>query len=594
MSTASNVVRARGTAAERAVRQPLSVHMEVDGGDHVPIPHMRLDHVRERDEDELLDLEREDREPPGQLLKTELRGVVLLVLLYCLQGVPMGLVFGSLPFLLQQKASFSQIGFFSFATYPYSVKLLWSPLVDSLYFKSLGRRKSWIIPAQCVAGLFMVTLSYKIDEFVSEAHHIPTLTAYCIALITLIATQDIAVDGWALTLLSRRNVAYASTCQTTGLNIGYFLSFTIFLALNSPDFANRFLRSSPSPQGALQLSEYLRFWGWMYLVFSAALLFFREAAPGRAARSGAARAHRSPSPEGEEDSGRGGPGKEMDAPLLAQHAEAEEAVPPVGVVYKQMLSIVRLPNMRTLIGLLLTCKLAFAAADAATALKLLDRGFRREDMALLVLVEFPFEIIFAVMAGRWSSGSDPLRPWLNGYRARLLLCPLGALLVYAMPRPVAPGAGLPLSFYAIVMAYSLIVSLASTAMFVSMCAYFSRISDTAVGGTYMTLLNTLSNLGGTWPKAIVLFLIDYFTTASCRKGSEAVLLPAGQVCTSGDGKDACSKAGGSCDVGRDGYFVMIVVCLVLGTAILRWLTRTVKYLHTVRESDWKLRRAGAA
>lgn len=43
--------------------------------------------------------------------------------------------------------------------------------------------------------------------------------------------------GWALTLLSEENLAYASTCQTIGLNTGYLLSYTVFLALNSEDFA---------------------------------------------------------------------------------------------------------------------------------------------------------------------------------------------------------------------------------------------------------------------------------------------------------------------------------------------------------------------
>ena len=37
---------------------------------------------------------------------------------------------------------------------------------------------------------------------------------------------------------------------------------------------------------------------------------------------------------------------------------------------------------------------------------------------------------------------------------------------------------------------------ASQCMFVSTMAFFARISDPAMGGTYMTMLNTMSNLGG--------------------------------------------------------------------------------------------------
>ena len=45
------------------------------------------------------------------------------------------------------------------------------------------------------------------------------------------ATQDIAVDGWALTMLSKRNVGLASTCNTVGQTIGYFSAYTGFLSL---------------------------------------------------------------------------------------------------------------------------------------------------------------------------------------------------------------------------------------------------------------------------------------------------------------------------------------------------------------------------
>lgn len=36
------------------------------------------------------------------------------------------------PFLLQAKASYTAIGIFSLAAYPYSFKLAWSPVVDSV------------------------------------------------------------------------------------------------------------------------------------------------------------------------------------------------------------------------------------------------------------------------------------------------------------------------------------------------------------------------------------------------------------------------------------------------------------------------------
>lgn len=50
--------------------------------------------------------------------------------------------------MLQTRLSYAQIGTFSLAAYPYSLKLLWSPIVDSVYSSRWGRRKTWIIPIQ--------------------------------------------------------------------------------------------------------------------------------------------------------------------------------------------------------------------------------------------------------------------------------------------------------------------------------------------------------------------------------------------------------------------------------------------------------------
>eukprot|EP01023_Acetabularia_acetabulum_P012544 TRINITY_DN15874_c0_g1_i1.p2 TRINITY_DN15874_c0_g1~~TRINITY_DN15874_c0_g1_i1.p2 ORF type:complete len:177 (-),score=24.74 TRINITY_DN15874_c0_g1_i1:496-1026(-) len=87
-------------------------------------------------------------------------------------------------------------------------------------------------------------------------------------LVLLAATQDIAVDGWALTLLSKGHVGYASTCQTIGMNIGYFLSFTVFLALNDPDFCNSYFRSTPQSVGIITLASYLKFWGCTFAIIT--------------------------------------------------------------------------------------------------------------------------------------------------------------------------------------------------------------------------------------------------------------------------------------------------------------------------------------
>ena len=102
------------------------------------------------------------------------------------------------------------------------------------------------------------------------------LTAAFFALNFLAATQDIAVDGWALTMLSKGNRGYASTCNTVGQTAGYFIGNVVFLALNSPDFSNEYLRSIPSNTGVVTLPKFLWFWGIVFLITTTLVFIFKK------------------------------------------------------------------------------------------------------------------------------------------------------------------------------------------------------------------------------------------------------------------------------------------------------------------------------
>lgn len=190
--------------------------------------------------------------------RAELGSVLLLLALYVLQGIPLGLA-GSVPLILQSKnASYTEQAFFSFVFWPFSLKLLWAPLVDAVYLRRFGRRKSWLVPTQYVLGLFMIYLSTQVDLLLGDGQgrgpDVVALTVTFFLFEFLAATQDIAVDGWALTMLSRENVGYASTCNSVGQTAGYFLGNVLFLALESASFCNKYLRFQPQPRGIVTLS----------------------------------------------------------------------------------------------------------------------------------------------------------------------------------------------------------------------------------------------------------------------------------------------------------------------------------------------------
>lgn len=104
-------------------------------------------------------------------LKKDYKNIALLMFLYFLQGIPLGLT-GSLPFILSsRKVSYADQGTFSFAFWPFSLKLLWAPIVDAVFVKRIGRRKSWLVPIQYLLGAFMLLFSSYIREILDTSHH---------------------------------------------------------------------------------------------------------------------------------------------------------------------------------------------------------------------------------------------------------------------------------------------------------------------------------------------------------------------------------------------------------------------------------------
>jgi PAT family acetyl-CoA transporter-like MFS transporter 1 len=241
--------------------------------------------IGERDHDDHaddIDEQKEHHSSPN--LKGDYGSICILLFLYVLQGIPLGLA-AAIPMILQNRGvSYSEQAMFSLGNWPFSVKLLWAPLVDAMFWSRFGRRKSWLVPAQYMIGFTLIMASPYIDGLMGGHEQIQvnpldstasppvyrhpaiyTLTALFLFVNFLCATQDIAVDGWALTMLSRRNVIYASTCNTVGQTAGYFMGQVVLLAFESADFCNRYFRSTPKADGLITLSGFLYFWGIVFV-----------------------------------------------------------------------------------------------------------------------------------------------------------------------------------------------------------------------------------------------------------------------------------------------------------------------------------------
>lgn len=189
-------------------------------------------------------------------IRGDRKNLALLIFLYLMQGIPLGLT-GCIPMMLQKRgASYQTQAKFSVVYWPYNLKFIWAPIIDSLYSRRFGRRKSWLIPVQILIGLFMLLLSFFIDRWLGNKEqdaNIIILAVIFFIMTMLGCTQDIIVDGWALTMLKRRNIGYASICNNLGNPLGYILGYALVISLESAEFCNRYLRSEPQDVGIITL-----------------------------------------------------------------------------------------------------------------------------------------------------------------------------------------------------------------------------------------------------------------------------------------------------------------------------------------------------
>lgn len=247
----------------------------------------------------------------------------------------------------------------------------------------------------------MLILSQHVNQWLGgggSPPNVQVLTVIFFALNFLAATQDIAVDGWALTMLKRCNVGHASTCNSVGQTAGYFLGYVVFMALESTEFCNTYLRSQPEPEGFVTLPGFLWFWGIVFLATTTLVAIFkRENAPQASRRY-------------------------TDEPELN-----------IRQSYTLLLDILRMRPIQILGAILLTIKISFAASDAVSSLKLIDAGVPKDKLALLVVPLVPLQIILPLVISKYTTGPRPMDVYIKAIPYRLALGVIAAFVVWITP-----------------------------------------------------------------------------------------------------------------------------------------------------------------
>ncbi len=127
----------------------------------------------------------------------------------------------------------------------------------------------------------------------------------------------------------------------------------------------------------------------------------------------------------------------------------------------------------------------------------------------------PLIAMWPLIISKYTNSSNPLLFMSKILPVKLIITLLICVFVYYVPNFRLDDGEYPAYFFFICLVTFLVNGLVDTTLSLSLMSFFSKISDEALGGTYMTFLTTLTNLGGSYPGTVALFLINWLTRKHC-------------------------------------------------------------------------------
>ena len=143
-------------------------------------------------------------------------------LLYFIEGSPVSILWEVLPVYLRvQGTSLRAIGGLRLLELPFSLKFLWSPLVQRF-----GDRRTWVTGAMLVVALVVVFL-----PAVDPARGLTMLFVLVLVLTIAAATQDMAIDAYTVALVSREEQGAANGVRASAYRVALVLLGSGMVAL---------------------------------------------------------------------------------------------------------------------------------------------------------------------------------------------------------------------------------------------------------------------------------------------------------------------------------------------------------------------------
>jgi PAT family beta-lactamase induction signal transducer AmpG len=150
-----------------------------------------------------------------------------LSLLSFSSGLPLGLVWIAIPTWLKVAGfDIKTVALVTLAQAPWTFKFLWSPLMDRYVPPLLGRRRGWIVLMQiALAGLIALLASQ------AKSPDVVVIAVIAILIAFASASQDIAIDSYAVEVLEPHEHGPAVGARTAFYRVAMWISGTMAISL---------------------------------------------------------------------------------------------------------------------------------------------------------------------------------------------------------------------------------------------------------------------------------------------------------------------------------------------------------------------------
>ena len=155
------------------------------------------------------------------------RKMAALLLLGFGSGLPLFLTSNTLKaWMTVEDVDLTAIGLFSLVGLPYSLKFLWSPIIDRFALPFLGRRRGWLLVMQIALTLGIAVMAFQQPK---QALQLLAINALAIAFFS--ATQDIAVDAYRTDVLKELELGAGAAGFVAGYRGALVITASVALIL---------------------------------------------------------------------------------------------------------------------------------------------------------------------------------------------------------------------------------------------------------------------------------------------------------------------------------------------------------------------------